>query len=83
MSYNGKLKTIATWNCYMCAYLEGGQGVEHPPPPLENSNFNLTVNIVKLLTVGLRALPVEQKDQLSLASHPHSTITWTSLCESH
>lgn len=49
---------------------------------LVNSNFIL-INTVKLLTMGLWPLPVEQKDRLSLASHPHYSTTWTSLCESH
>lgn len=57
--------------------LKGGWGVG---TSLVNSNFILTV---KLLTMGLWPLPVEQTDRLSLASHPHYSTTWTSLCESH
>lgn len=45
--------------------------------------FKLYINTVKLLTMGVWLLPVEQKDRLSLASHPHYSTTWTSLCESH
>lgn len=62
----------------LCVHTKRGLGGWNLP-----GKFKLYINTVELLTMGLWPLPVEQKDRLSLASHPHYSTTWTSLCESH